>query len=179
MDMNQKLCWFQNSERLYLTLCTKNNLLINELEGKTETGSSLSHCLSHKATEMEPSQIFCTTLSLKVFEDWIRYVQMNRIKILRAMKNTMDEQKDDVITRFDKQTSIFNQKDGFQRVVSWKLSISWLGEQCILKKFDKTADKRYLKVMSFRNRKDGKDLAQDQTNGCSGRVGVKKSFGEG
>lgn len=34
------------------------------------------------------------------------------------MKNTMDEQKDDVITRFDKQTSIFNQKDGFQRVVS-------------------------------------------------------------
>lgn len=47
-------------------------------------------------------------------------------------------------------------------------------EQCILKKFDKTADKRYLKVMSFRNRKDGKDLAQDQTNGCSGREGVKR-----
>lgn len=61
MDMNQKLCWFQNSERLYLTLCTKNNLLINELEGKTETGSSLSHCLSHKATEMEPSELLHNT----------------------------------------------------------------------------------------------------------------------
>lgn len=52
-------------------------------------------------------------------------------------------------------------------------------EQCIVKKFDKTADKRYLKVMSFRNRKDGKLLAQNQRNGCSGRAGVKKSFGEG